>query len=303
MPNTGQSNPQEHIEPSYFSREVHEAKRFYHPQTLASYENPEPYSVISGGWECCDKDYGIDRSNFPYIALEFVISGQGTLIIDDKKHALIPGVFFSYGPDKPHIILMDKNHPLEKYFVNIQCLNMDDFFGPDTAYLYGQVIHSVRPYLIQQTFEELITYGVEHNSWSGRICNQLVQLLLLKISESLIVGKDYSGIAYSNYLRCVSVLNQQYRKFRSLEDITEACGIDASYLCKLFKKFSHQSPYQYFLRLNMNHAADLLLRNDQQVQEVAELMNFADPLHFSRTFKKVMGISPSAFVKLSKGSV
>ena len=52
----------------------------------------------------------------------------------------------------------------------------------------------------------------------------------------------------------------------------------------------------------MNHAADLLLRNDHQVQEVAEMMNFADPLHFSRTFKKVMGISPSAFVKLSKGT-
>jgi len=117
---------------------------------LISCENPEPYSVISGGWECCDKEYTIDRANFPYFALEFVISGQGTLIIDDKKHSLIPGVFFSYGPDKPHKILMDERHPLEKYFVNIQCQNMTDFFGPDTAYLYGEVIHSVRPYLIQR---------------------------------------------------------------------------------------------------------------------------------------------------------
>jgi len=35
--------------------------------------------------------------------------------------------------------------------------------------------------------------------------------------------------------------------------------------------------------------------------EVAEIMDYTDPLHFSRTFKKVMGIAPSEFIKLSSG--
>lgn len=301
MPNIGQTE-QSPKEPSYFSRQIHEAKRFYRPEMLVTKDSSGHFDVFAGGWEHCAKGYKIERKNFPYHSLEFVVAGQGRLIVNGEEHELIPGVFFSYGPDIPHVIIMDEEHPLEKYFVNIQCGAAEDFFGSETDLLYGKVFHSSRPHSIQQTFEELIHYGVERSEWSTRICNHLVRLLVFKASESSIKSEDYSGIAYANYLRCVSVLNRRYREFKGLEDIAEACYIDVSYLCRLFKNFSHQSPYQYFLRLNMNHAADLLLQDNRQVQEVAEMMDYDDPLHFSRTFKKVMGICPSEFIKLSKGN-
>jgi AraC-like DNA-binding protein len=269
---------------------------------LVTKDTTERFDVFAGGWEYCAKGYKIERNNFPYYSLEFVVAGQGRVIVNNEESELIPGVFFSYGPDIPHMIIMDAKHPLEKYFVNIQCGTAEDFFGSVTASLYGRVFHSSRPHSIQQTFDELINYGVERSEWSTRICNHLVQLLVLKMSESSIKSEDFSGIAYANYLRCVSMINRRYLEFKGLEDIAEACCIDISYLCRLFKNFSHQSPYQYFLRLNMNHAADLLLQNNRQIQEVADMMDYEDPLHFSRTFKKVMGICPSEFIKLSKGN-
>jgi len=301
MPNIGQQKPAQK-EPSYFSRQIHEAKRFYRPEMLVTKDDSERFDVFAGGWEYCAKGYKIERSNFPYYSLEFVVAGQGCVIVNGEERELIPGVFFSYGPDIPHRIIMDANYPLEKYFVNIQCDDAQVFFGRETGMLYGKVFHSSRPHSIQQTFEELIHYGLERSEWSTRICNHLVRLLVLKMSESSIKSEDYSGIAYANYLRCVSVLNRRYMEFKGLDDIAEACCIDVSYLCRLFKNFSHQSPYQYFLRLTMNHAADLLLQNNRQIQEVAEMMDYEDPLHFSRTFKKVMGVCPSEFIKLSKGN-
>lgn len=289
-------------EPSYFSRQIHEAKRFYRPEMLVLKDSGERFDVFAGGWESCAKGYKIERKGFPYYSIEFVVAGQGRLFIHEEEHELIPGVFFSYGPDIPHMIIMDEEHPLEKYFVNIQCSAPYDFFGSETDLLYGKVFHSSRLHSIQQTFDELITYGVEQSEWRTRICNHLVQLLVIKASESSIKSEDFSGIAYANYLRCVAVLNRRYLEFKGLDDIARACCIDVSYLCRLFKNFCHQSPYQYFLRLNMNHAADLLLQSNRQIQEVAELMDYEDPLHFSRTFKRVMGICPSEFIKLSKGN-
>ncbi len=298
MPNIGQNKHLQGEEPSYFSRQIRASKRFYNP-SLALAENSSPaFSVHAGGWESCAKGYSIARNAFPYYALEFVVSGHGIVILNNTEYQLIPGVFFSYGPDIPHTIINDSKDPLEKYFVCIMCSDKNSFLGSDSN-IYGQVLHSVRPFAIQQSFEELTNYGLENNVWSNKICTHLVQLLVLKMAESSIENDDFSGIAYTNYLRCLSVINQNYLKLKNLNEISSACYTDTSYLCKLFKKFNHQTPYQYFLRLNMNHAADLLLQKSYQVQEVAEIMEYTDPLHFSRTFKKVMGIAPSEFVKLS----
>jgi two-component system response regulator YesN len=49
----------------------------------------------------------------------------------------------------------------------------------------------------------------------------------------------------------------------------------------------------------MNHAADCILEKRLQIQEVAMSMGFEDPQHFSRTFKKVIGISPTDLIRQS----
>lgn len=298
MPNIGQKKQTPQDEPSYFSRQIYAARRFYNPGALLDAADGESFSVIAGGWEKCSKGYRIERSSFPHCAIEFVVAGHGSVTLDGVTQELLPGVVFSYGPDVSQVIMNDGDQPLEKYFVNIRCGDPSILFGME-ADLYGRILRSVRPHSIQQTFEELTDYGIGQNRWSGRICANLIELLILKMAESSVTGGDWSGIAYTNYLRCVSILNRHYLKFRSVDDIAEACCIDVSYLCRLFRKYGHQSPYQYFLRLNMNHAADLLLQKKLQVQEVAEIMGYSDPMHFSRTFKNVMSVSPSQFVKLS----
>jgi AraC-like DNA-binding protein len=63
----------------------------------------------------------------------------------------------------------------------------------------------------------------------------------------------------------------------------------------LFRRYDHQTPYQFLLRLKMNHAAERLQSPGTLVKQVAEETGFADPFHFSRMFKSVLGLSPDAF--------
>jgi AraC-like DNA-binding protein len=49
----------------------------------------------------------------------------------------------------------------------------------------------------------------------------------------------------------------------------------------------------------MNRAAALLLDQRMMVKEVADALGFADAFHFSRTFKRVYGISPERFIRQS----
>ena len=47
----------------------------------------------------------------------------------------------------------------------------------------------------------------------------------------------------------------------------------------------------------MNRAAQLLIDDRMMVKEAAAALDFADAFHFSRTFKRIYGISPDRFVR------
>jgi AraC-like DNA-binding protein len=74
--------------------------------------------------------------------------------------------------------------------------------------------------------------------------------------------------------------------------------MDAAYLCRLFQRYDHQSPYQFLLRLKMNLAAEWLQPPDALVKQVAEHAGFSDQFHFSRAFKSVFGVAPDIFRRL-----
>jgi hypothetical protein len=55
---------------------------------------------------------------------------------------------------------------------------------------------------------------------------------------------------------------------KTLDQIVEARRANAAYLCCLFRRYDHQSPYQYLLRLKMNQSAKFLQPPGTLVNEV-----------------------------------
>src|SRR4051812_16913439 len=55
-------------------------------------------SLVMGGREHCNPDYSIQRRGFPFYVLEYVVSGQGSVRLDQRRHMLGPGMIFAYAP-------------------------------------------------------------------------------------------------------------------------------------------------------------------------------------------------------------
>jgi AraC-like DNA-binding protein len=49
------------------------------------------------------------------------------------------------------------------------------------------------------------------------------------------------------------------------------------------------------MRREMHVAAQRLQDSDALIKQVSARLGFTDPFHFSRTFKRVFGLSPEAF--------
>jgi AraC-like DNA-binding protein/quercetin dioxygenase-like cupin family protein len=281
-------------EPDFFSSQVLEANRFY--LNTQSQKN-QKLIVVCGGREHCQPGYRIDRSNFPFYSIEFVARGKGTVILGDKKNTLFAGKVFSYGPDIAHIMTNETEMPLVKYFV--------DFTGPDASKMLrkfgpapGNTTQVSSPEVIIRIFEDLIKNGQNGSSYTPLLCTAILQQLILKIAETSIIENTRKSAAFYTYQKSREIIQKNCLTLRSLGKIAEECNIDNAYLCRLFKRFDNQSPYQYLMQMKMNLAAKRLQSPDSSVKEVAQEFGFSDPFNFSRVFKRIFGISPGTFKNL-----
>jgi len=281
--------------PEFFSLQVTEARRFY----LDPVPNAQtPLVVICGGSEHCQPEYVIHRETFPYYGIEFVASGVGTVVLQQKKFILHPGCLFIYGPGVSQDIASNIDRPLVKYFV--------DFTGARSLSLLeehqlpmGEVRQVFAPSEVQVFFDEIIHNGLKATHLSSPICVKLLECLVMKISETLIPSGQQEGLAFGTFQNCRGHMQTNYLRLKNLEQIADECHVNAAYLCRLFRRFDCQTPYQFLVRLKLNRAAELMLQPGALVKNVAEQAGFSDPFHFSRAFKARFGLSPDAFRRQS----
>jgi AraC-like DNA-binding protein len=280
--------------PSFFSPQVTNSRRFF---LDLKPPKSEGLSVICGGREHCAPDYYLRRRHFPYLSLEFVARGEGRLELRGNKYHLVAGSVFAYGPTVPHTIASDPRNPLVKYFL--------DFTGKRAARLLvppapapGKIIQTAAPNQLMELFESLIDAGLRKSPFQRRICAAIVEHLILRIAETAVPLGTIGGKAFETYQQCRRYIENHYQDADGLPQIAEACQIDPAYACRLFKRYDHQSPWQYIIQLKMRDAALRLQTPGALIKNVARDLHFSDAFQFSRTFRRVFGVSPSRFVQL-----
>lgn len=280
--------------PEFFSAQVARAQRFYLDL------NPSPrrsLTLVCGGVENCTADYAIHRRTFPFHSIEYVVRGRGTVTLKGRRQVLQPGSLFSYGPGVGHDIASDPVEPLVKYFVDFSGRKAGALLH--SCFLAGGRVAQVFPASeLQAVFDELIRCGLKGTRFSVLAAEKLLECLVLKIAGARAPVQGRETLAFNTYQQCRQHVQQHFRQLKTLRQIAAGCHLNASYLCRLFRRYDHQSPYQYLLRLKMNLAAELLQQPTALVKQVAEETGFGDPFHFSRAFKSVFGLSPDAFRRL-----
>lgn len=256
-------------------------------------KQPKVDCVFYAGFELCLPSYFIDRKNFPFWIIEYIADGHGEITIGGEGCPLRPGSIICYGPGVPIFFKNDPNSPFHKYFL---CRTDEDFPAcwKQSGLEPGVVLELSVNAPFTEVLDQLLYDGEQGTTENNKVLDAIELILLSYIrSTQRMVDEKESGAA-KVYDLTMQVMLKEFRDINSLAELAERTGYGSEYLCRIFRKFHSESPYQALQRMKMNEAFRLLKEGRIRVMDIALKVGFEDPLHFSRVFRKTMGFPPSA---------
>jgi PAS domain S-box-containing protein len=95
----------------------------------------------------------------------------------------------------------------------------------------------------------------------------------------------------------VEHIRENFRTSISVEDMARRSCLSVSQFRKRFTAMFNISPLQFVIKLRIHSACRALASSDDGLLKIAEVNGFGAQSHFTRQFKKYMGMTPTAYRK------
>jgi len=109
------------------------------------------------------------------------------------------------------------------------------------------------------------------------------------------IRKLRHGLPRARLNRVLEYIDANLDREIALDALAETARMSSHYFSELFKQSVHISPHQFVLRRRIDRARTLLNDPAVTVLEAAVRSGFADQSHFTRMFRRVVGVTPSAY--------
>ena len=147
---------------------------------------------------------------------------------------------------------------------------------------------------------------MEHNTFG--VANDLrrngqLQMFLSLIAEGATIEEKGESSRADNYVRrAVEFIQGNYCNPIKITDVADYVCINRSYLYTLFHEATGMSPQQFLTTFRITKATELLQLTSLPIESIALSCGYTDPLVFTKSFKQMKKMSPSAYRKeMQKG--
>lgn len=115
--------------------------------------------------------------------------------------------------------------------------------------------------------------------------------ILEKLDENTYEEKKYSEAVE----KCLKIIERDYDKNISLDEVTKEVAVSKNYFCHIFKKEMNMSIWNYLTKVRLEKAKELLRKSDMKSYEIAFKVGYDNPSYFSKIFKKIEKMTPNEY--------
>ncbi len=110
------------------------------------------------------------------------------------------------------------------------------------------------------------------------------------------VFKEYSkGLSPYKLRQAIDYIQAHLAEDLFLDAMATEIGISRFYFCRLFKKSTGITPYQYLIKCRIDRAKVLLMQRKLSIADIAQEIGFSNQSNFTKHFKRLVGVTPKKF--------
>jgi len=261
-------------------------------------ENFVDLGLIQFGREQCapSKSFGpVARNHFLF---HYLLSGKGMLMANNRKGEVktyelqSPQGFILY-PNQISTYIADFNDPWEYVWVEFDGLRIRNMLGA-AGLTEDSPVYRARSGELREKMRNEMVYIAENYAASPFHLIGHLYLFFDYLIRSVTVVKAAGQSKIRDYYihEAIGFIENNFNKDITVEDIAKMLGLNRSYFGKIFKEVLGKSPQEFILSFRMAKAAELLCLTQMPVGDIGAAVGYENPLHFSRAFKNIYGISP-----------
>lgn len=224
------------------------------------------------------------------------VGGAGSVTLDGGVFALTRGACIVIPPHRAHVYETSSADPWTIWWMHLR--------GSDVAELSGSMLGAPRPLTrlravdrVAALFDEIVTLMERRLSQAHLLtASGLAWQLLTRVEADSVLPVDGSPLE-----RAMRYLESRVDGTIQVAELADLVGMSPSHLSALFRRATGGGPAAFHTSLKMARARDLLDTTSLPISAVAAAVGYADPLYFSRHFRRVHGANPSSYREQHKG--
>lgn len=248
-------------------------------------------NLIRSYWQDADQNWHYPSYQRPYNWLIHTLSGRGYVQLDDHKIELVPNT----------LALLPLNQAchyrcVEPMRIGACAFTLELPSGIDVFQLYRA---PTQPKSFSDT--NPITEIIEAATSSGGYFSAISGLY--KLLSPIIEDSQVIDSMDNNYQRLAVIFNHIDKHLTnpiSVPELAQLHGTSTAHFSRWFSATAQVSPKKYINQKRVEQACKRLLLTTEKIEHIAFSCGFEDPLYFSKSFKKITGLTPRDYRKTQK---
>ena len=226
----------------------------------------------------------------------FIIRGANRISVNGTVYDLHPGSVFHAAPGMQMEAQVAGESELEYYSV---FYSLDQRYAEDSQ--HGCNAHfKLESGVIPRVIELLLMLHQSIHTLGG-MEKLRVKELFLSIMHQVLVGHKNQVTSGSSDItaieKAIAYIKRNYMNPLTLEELAGIHAMNPKRFSYFFHKHTGLRPIDFVIQYRMERASELLRGWSFPIRDIAVSVGYANPLYFSRAFKKKFGISPSLYAK------
>lgn len=252
--------------------------------------------------------------------LIYTAAGESDYLLNGMRYHSSPGGFILIPPYVSHMLLPSSGSMLVQYIVHF-----DFYSDPERMTLPHQSAKNVRIPLPQREellegkvcfasfsnegslifenlflamFREFTSKESGHSLMMRGYVTQMIGMLLRQISSQFSQTSQDGKVSktWKIIKQAQEYIFMHYQEKLSNEIVSEAVGVSPNYLSKVFREKTGLSLYYYVQNYRIDMAQKMIINEKCNITEAAFRCGFSSIHAFSKTFRSIRGVSPTAYL-------